>query len=112
MAGRLRRRATRTRTPFRIVDAKGFIKLQQSNGTVREATCSQVLNGRLKDMWEEMCVYKGDIVSYPDMYLVIGGHIVEMVGMVRFDQAAAIARSELSGIDASENVVLIGVPNA
>lgn len=103
---------TKTRTPFRIIDAKGFVKMQQSNGEIREATSAQLLNGRLKSMWEDMSIYKGDIISYPDLYLVIGGHIVELVGMSRYEQVETIARSELSGLDGDENIVMIGVANA
>ena len=100
----------KTTSPVRVVDQKGFIKLQQSNGIVRETVCRDTVQ-ELKKIWESLSVYKADVLAYPDIFMVIGGHIVDLVGMTRIEQVLAVANSELHGIDEQEKVVLIGVEN-
>ncbi len=104
------RLGAKTSMPLRVLDQKGFIKLQQSNGTIMNTTCGDTIE-QLKKMWEKLSVYKADVLTYPDIYMVLGSHIIDLVGMTRIEQVTAVANSELNGVDAGEKVVLIGVEN-
>jgi hypothetical protein len=46
------------------------------------------------------------------MFLVIGGQVVDLTGMVALDQALAVARSEFEGLAPDVNVAFIAVAGA
>jgi TusA-related sulfurtransferase len=102
---------TSQRTPVRVVDLEGIIRIQSSNGTAVQTTASQVL-GRLKGFWEEMTIYNGDSIITPDVFVIAGGHVVDLSGMGSVDQAVSVARSELLGLSPEAPVALVGIQGA
>jgi hypothetical protein len=51
--------------------------------------------------------YDGNGVLPPDAYLVLGGQVVDLSGMMALDHALSVASSELSGRGAEESLVLV-----
>ena len=95
---------------LRVIDKKGFIKLQYSNGIIVNTRKSRLEEQVLK-LWESASIYRGDAISLPDLYLIVASHVVELAGMISPDQVLAVARTELSGISSEEKVILIGIEN-
>ena len=102
---------TNRRTPVRVVDLDGVIRIQSSNGTVAPTTAGQVM-GRLKGFWEEMTIYNGDSIISPDVFVITGGHVVDLSGMGTPDQAISVARSELVGLAPEVPIALVGIQGA
>jgi hypothetical protein len=100
-----------TRYPVRIIDRKGFIKLQHSNSFYTEITVSDMDNA-IVPLWEKHTTYRSDVSMPPDLFLVVGSHIIEISNIVYRDQISSIAHAQLAGFSGGENVLVVGVAHA
>jgi hypothetical protein len=99
---------TKKRYPVRAVDLEGVIRVQRSDAKVLKSSAQQGLEV-LKRFWEDTTIYNGDSVVVPDMFVVVGAHIVDLTGIVALNQALAIARTEFEGLAPEVSVVFISV---
>jgi hypothetical protein len=99
------------RTPVRAVDREGIIRIQRSDARVVSAAAPAGLDA-LRRVWEETTIYNGDSVITPDMFVIAGGHIVDLSGVATLDHAIAISRGELEGMAPESQVALIAVQGA
>jgi len=99
------------RAPLRAVDADGVIRIQRSHGEVRQVPAGRAAEA-LRTFWTDTTIYNGDSVIAPDMFVIVGGRVVDLSGIVAVDQAIAVAQSELEGLAADAAVAMIGVPGA
>ncbi len=95
---------------IRIVDKKGFIKVQRGDGeaigcTVAEAV--QVIDG----MWENLAVFKSDIKLTPDLYICIGGKVLDYAGMRDLEQLQMVVDTELGLMEPQEEIIIVGARN-
>lgn len=97
----------RSRQAVRVVDKKGFIKVQRSNAIIIQTKAAET-TAKLGQVWDEGCVYTGDAVINPDIFMVIGGHVIDLVGMLNKEQAETVASTELRGLNPDEPIILIG----
>lgn len=95
------------RQAVRVVDKKGFIKMQREDVMIVQTTAEKA-EEVLEKVWDDSCNYRGDGILNPDIYVIVGGHVMDVVGMVDRDQAKTVAMSELQGLGAGEKVIIIG----
>lgn len=95
---------------IRIVDKKGFIKVQRGDGDARKCTVSEAQKV-IEEMWEQLAVFKNDIKLTPDMYLCTGGKVLDYAGMMDLDQLYLVVDTELSTLEDDEEILLIGAKN-
>jgi len=96
------------RRPFRAVDTEGVIRIQRSDGVVRQTTGAQG-TGALKQLWEDITIYNGDSIITPDVFVIAGGHVLDLSGVNTLDQAQGIAQGEFTGLSPDVPVALVGV---
>src|SRR5919206_855046 len=96
------------RAPVRAVDADGVIRIQRSDGVVRQAAGRNAMEA-LRRMWTDTTIYNGDSVIAPDMFVIVGARVVDLSGIVSLDQALAVAQGEFDGLAPTAPVALIGV---
>lgn len=92
---------------IRIVDGKGFVRLQIANGAITTTTCSGV-DDALTRFWSELSEVKSDVAVRPDIYVVIGSRLIEIVGISEIKQAKAILNSEIGGMESDKAAVVVG----
>ncbi|WP_066891704.1 hydantoinase/oxoprolinase family protein [Clostridium nigeriense] len=95
---------------IRIVDKKGFIKVQRGDGDARKCTVKEAQKV-IEEMWEQLSVFKNDIKLTPDMYLCTGGKVLDYAGMMDLDQLYLVVDTELITLEEDEEVILIGAKN-
>ncbi|HIT90633.1 MAG TPA: hydantoinase/oxoprolinase family protein [Candidatus Merdenecus merdavium] len=93
---------------LRVIDSKGFVKLQFGNASINVLDVG-TLENKFKKVFDKLSTYKGDVVICPDLFIVVGGRIIEVVGVNNLEQAKGIINAELAGIPSSDPVILIGV---
>lgn len=95
---------------IRVVDRKGFIKIQRGDGL---GTICQVkdIKDVIDEMWDTLSVYKSDIRLTPDVYLCIGGKVLDYSGMMNTEQLFMIIETETTLLDPDENVIIVGAKN-
>lgn len=96
----------RIRHPLRVIDHQGFVKLQREKALVRESTVASWWKV-FGILWQQGTVMVGDSTVNPDMFLAVGGRLLDLSGMQALEQAAEVARTELEGRDGDETVVIV-----
>lgn len=94
------------RNPLRVVDREGVIRLQQSGGSVATSQVSR-LEADLKQLLTERSRYGDAGIEMPNTFVLCGGRIVDLSGLVTPDQVATLAAAELSGLPPEEPVVIV-----
>lgn len=95
---------------LRVVDKKGFIKLQRRDGLVQEANLFS-LNETLRSLWDTCMVYRSDTMITPDVYVILGSRWLDYSGISSLEQIHHILRTELVGVDESTSFILVVAKN-
>lgn len=95
---------------IRILDKKGFIRVQRNDGAVikTNAMCAMTEITRL---WEELAVYKADVILRPDYYLCIGARIMDFSGNGDFDTIKMLMELDLVMASADDEVIVVAAKN-
>lgn len=95
---------------LRVVDKKGFIKVQRRDGAVKHSTVKQV-GSDMKKLWEECSVYRSDLMLPPDLYVLSGSRIFDYSGISDLDQIEKVLSTELVTLDEEASLILVGAKN-
>lgn len=91
---------------IRLVDHRGFIKVQCSDAIV--ASCKAAAwESEVTRLWNEMLRYSHEMVRTPDIYLCIGGKVLDFSNTISLSQLITIMRSEFLEAGDDEEVILI-----
>lgn len=95
------------RKPLRILDKKGFIKVQRTDGT---AIAAKAVSYRsiVSRLWEELAIYKADAILRPDYYICAGARVMDFNGSGELEQVLMLMDVEMQSIDPNEEVVIVG----
>ncbi|MDD5582316.1 MAG: hydantoinase/oxoprolinase family protein [Candidatus Marinimicrobia bacterium] len=96
-------------TLARVIDLEGVIKLQVNNCSVRVETLDSVKQ-TLKELTSELTTFGDAGALVPDVFLLIGGKIIDMTGLVQESQILALVDIELKSVLSHEPIVLIVAP--
>lgn len=98
------------KAPVRILDKKGFIKVQRNEA---EAVCVKAGSYRneVSRMWEDLAVYKADAIMRPDYYICVGGRVMDFSGSVELEQIMMLMELDMQMVDPNEDVIIVGAKN-
>ena len=91
----------------RIVDKKGFIKVQRADAKAA-ATRVTGYRGVVTQMWEELAVYKADAILRPDYYICAGARVMDFSGSTELDRVLMLMDVEMQAMDASMEILVVG----
>ncbi len=95
---------------IRIVDKKGFIKVQRGNGEALSCKVADAVK-IIDEMWEQLAVFKSDIRLTPDLYICIGGKVLDYAGMMDLEQLQMVVDTELGLMEPNEEIIIVGARN-
>lgn len=95
---------------IRVIDKKGFVKIQRGDGVSKHCKISE-LKEVTEMIWERLSVYRSEIRLTPDIYLCIGGKVLDYSGMTDIDQLFMVMETETSLLESDETVILVGAKN-
>lgn len=95
---------------IRIVDKKGFIKVQRGDGDAAGCTVAEAAEV-IERMWEDLAVFKSDIRLQPDLYICIGGKVLDYSGMRDLEQVLMVVDTELNLMEPEEEIIIVGARN-
>ena len=93
------------KTPVRIVDKKGFIKVQCSNAMVEKCQVKD-FKDVVETMWKDGAVFKTDTVVRPD-YFVCAGPRVADYSAVDMEQVLLLMELDLSDREEHEEIIIV-----
>lgn len=90
---------------LRIIDQKGFIKVQRGYAKCLKTTAEQYL-AAVQQLWEELAVYQTELIARPEFYLCIGARVADF-SATEFEQLQLLMELEISMLDPEEEVIVI-----
>ncbi len=94
------------KTPIRIVDKKGFIKVQCSNGFVEKCKVSQYQEV-VEQLWKDGAVFKTDTVLRPDYFVCVGPRVGDY-SAVDLEQIFLLMDLDLGDREPDEEIIIVG----
>lgn len=91
---------------IRIVDKKGFIKVQRGRGMCRKVKAADYLQV-LKRLWDDMAVYQTDLIIRPDYYICMGARVTDFAAQ-DFEQLELLIDLEVSSLEPDEEIMIVG----
>ena len=95
-----------SRTPFQIIDKKGFIKVQRSNGFLEKTTREQMVD-TLKRLWDSSSNFSHEVRINPDVYAIYGTRVLDYSGIPNFPQVSGLMEAELADLKPEEEIILV-----
>lgn len=95
------------KTQLRLLDKKGFIKVQRGDAKAVTFT-GEVWEEEVEKMWKSMLSYKNEMERTPDLYLCIEGKVLDFANTISLEQLKIIMGTEFVGLAPGESVILIG----
>jgi len=95
--------------PIRIVDKKGFIKVQCTNGVAVKCKAKDYEEVITK-MWDDLATFKTDSVIRPDYYLCVGPRVCDY-SSVDLVQNVMLMSLDIIDRNPDEDVIVVGAIN-
>lgn len=89
----------------RILDTKGFIKVQRARGMAIKTTAGDYLSA-VKKLWETMAVYQTELIARPDFYVCIGARIMDFSAS-DFEQLELLMDIEVSTFEPETEIIVV-----
>ena len=98
---------TGSNTPgaVRIVDKKGFIKVQRGRAMCLKTTAADYLDA-LRQLWDDMAVYQTELIARPDYYLCMGARVMDFTAQ-DFEQLELLTDLEISSLEPDEEILVV-----
>ena len=97
------------RNPIRIVDLKGFIKVQCSHGAVTKCKAKDYKEV-VSDMWNNLATFKTDSVLRPDYFLCVGPRVCDY-SAVDLEQVLLLMDLDVMDRDPEEEIIVVASIN-
>lgn len=97
------------KTPVRIVDKKGFIKVQCSHAAVAKCSVADYRQ-TVSQMWNDLATFKTDSVLRPDYYLCVGPRVCDYAA-VELEQDLLLMEMDVMGREPDEKLIVVGAIN-
>jgi N-methylhydantoinase A/oxoprolinase/acetone carboxylase beta subunit len=95
---------------IRVVDKKGFIKVQRGDAAVQATTVADSVSV-IDSLWEQMTNYRSDLILYPDIFLCIAGRVLDYSSMPSKDHVMNVIATELDDFLPDEEAIVIAAKN-
>ena len=95
---------------IRILDKKGFIKVQRNNGSTIKVKAKDYQKA-VKNIYEYLTVYKADSVLRPDFYLCVGPRVMDFDSGTELKQNLMLMDVIVQDVQEDDDILVIGVKN-
>lgn len=96
--------------PIRIIDKKGFIKVQRKDGC---ATLCKAANYQavVRQYYEDLAVFYADSILRPDFYLCIGPRVMDYDGAADYENIMMLMDVEMNQLDVDDEILVVATTN-
>ena len=94
-----------TGNAIRVIDNKGFIKVQRGNAQIIKTSIQNYLEA-LRTLWEDMANYKSDLIVRPDFYICAGASLMDFATQ-DFSQLMMLVDLDMASIQTDEELLII-----
>ncbi|KAB1436047.1 hydantoinase/oxoprolinase family protein [Candidatus Galacturonibacter soehngenii] len=90
---------------IRILDSKGFIKVQRGFAQALKTTASKYLEV-VQRLWDAMAVYQTELIARPDFYLCVGARVIDFSAS-DFEQLKLLMDIEISTLEPDMEIIVV-----
>ena len=94
----------------RIIDKKGFIKVQRGESTAQLCTIADYQE-TVSHYYKDFVTFTTDSCLRPDFYIAIGPRLMDFSGSMTLEQLFGLIEIELIGVDAQTPILVTAVRN-
>lgn len=94
------------RQPVRVVDKKGFVKVQRANGLV-ETTTMEHVSEILEKLWHGASNFSSEVRINPDVYVIAGSRVMDYSGIPELAQVSGLIEAELGDWNHADPLILV-----
>ncbi|CLR13416.1 Uncharacterised protein [Mycobacterium tuberculosis] len=91
---------------MRVVDKKGFVKIQRANGVVERTTMSEAVD-TLRKMWDSASNFSSEVRINPDVYAIAGSRVLDYSGIPELLQVSGLIEAELCDRAPEDDLILV-----
>ena len=91
--------------PVRIVDKKGFIKVQRGRAMALKTKAKNYVTA-MKQLWEDMAVYQPENIARPDFYLCLGARVMDF-SSTDFEQLQLLTDLEVDSLEPDDDMIIV-----
>ena len=88
---------------LRIIDQKGFIKVQRGHASCLKTTAANYM-AAVEQLWEDMAVYQTELIARPEFYLCLGARVSDFTA-TDLEQLQLLMDPEVSTMEPEEEVI-------
>ena len=96
--------------PIRILDKKGFIRVQRGDGAIRVVRAGDY-RSVVEELWRTQSVLFADNMLRPDYYICLGSRAPDFSGNSNLEKTLMLMDTELALMDPEEEIVVIAAKN-
>ena len=100
-----------SRKQLRVIDKKGFIKIQRTDGDCLLTTMEYVAED-LKKIWDASSNFSSEVRINPDVYVIAGSRVIDYSGIPEYAQVAGLIEAELVDRKPEDEIILVLAKNA
>ncbi|MGG5369872.1 hydantoinase/oxoprolinase family protein [Enterococcus sp. AZ196] len=97
--------STKKGNAIRVVDKKGFIRVQREHAQVVKTTIQSYFEV-VNQLWESMANYQSDLIIRPDYYFCVGPRLLDF-SSTDFSQLTMLMEIEMSEIIGTDEIIII-----
>ncbi|KYZ76632.1 hydantoinase [Anaerosporomusa subterranea] len=94
------------KSPVHVVDKKGFIKVQRTNGFVEHTTMKNS-SDTLRRIWEKASNFSSEMRINPDVYVIAGSRVLDYSGIPELVQVSGLIEAELCDHAPEDDLILV-----
>jgi len=99
-------RADGEKQQVRLVDIRGFVKIQCADAEVAACRVAD-WEETTERLWNAKLGYEREMLQTPDVYLCIGGKVLDYSNTLSLEQLKVIMRSEFLDAAPEEGIILV-----
>ncbi|MDR0718885.1 MAG: hydantoinase/oxoprolinase [Treponema sp.] len=96
--------------PIRILDKKGFIRVQRGDGIVRRVRAGDY-RPVIEEFWKSQSVLFTDNMIRPDYFICLGSRIPDFSGNTNLEKTLMLMEIELALMDREEEIIVTAAKN-
>ncbi|HIV98818.1 MAG TPA: hydantoinase/oxoprolinase family protein [Candidatus Ornithospirochaeta avicola] len=90
---------------IRIIDKKGFIKVQRGRGQCVMVKAKDYI-ASMEKLWEDMAVYRTELIQRPDYYFCLGARLMDF-SATEFSQLQLLTDLEVSDMNDDDEIIMV-----
>jgi len=92
---------------LRLIDKKGFIKIQSADADALLCKVSE-WEELTEKLWRRMLTYKYEMQHSPDIFLCIGGKVLDYAGTSSLEQLNIVMSTEFADTEPDDEIIIVG----